>query len=114
MKREVVGFVEQAGPNPCPPIVVGIGIGGDLELAAKLAKQALMRSMGQRHPDLRYAKLEEEILEAINRTGVGPQGLGGINTAMDVRIEYFPTHIAELPLGINIDCHLHRHKEIVL
>ncbi|MCR4405037.1 MAG: fumarate hydratase [Candidatus Acetothermia bacterium] len=114
LKRAVVEFVEQAGPNPCPPIVVGLGIGGDLELAALLAKRALMRKMGQRNPDPRYAKLEEELLEAINRTGVGPQGLGGINTAMDVRIEYFPTHIAELPLAINIDCHLHRHKEIVI
>jgi len=114
VKREVVEFVERAGPNPCPPIVVGVGIGGDLELVAILAKKALMRKMGERNPDPRYAKLEEELLEAINRTGIGPQGLGGINTAMDVRVEYYPTHIAELPLGINIDCHLHRHKEIVL
>jgi fumarate hydratase subunit alpha len=114
VKREVVEFVEKAGPNPCPPIVVGIGIGGDLELAALLAKKALMRKMGQRNPDPRYAKLEEELLSAINRTGIGPQGLGGINTAMDVRIEYFPTHIAELPLAINIDCHLHRHKEVII
>lgn len=114
VKRAVVEFVERAGPNPCPPIVVGIGIGGDLELAAILAKRALMRKMGQRNPDPRYAQLEEELLEAINRTGIGPQGLGGANTAMDVRVEYFPTHIAELPLAINIDCHLHRHKEIVL
>ncbi len=114
VKREVVEFVERAGPNPCPPIVVGIGIGGDLELAALLAKKALMRKMGQRNPDPRYAKLEEELLEAINRTGVGPQGLGGINTAMDVRIEFFPTHIAELPLAINLDCHLHRHKEVII
>lgn len=114
VKRAVVEFVERAGPNPCPPIVVGLGIGGDLELAALLAKKALMRKMGQRNPDPRYAKLEEELLEAVNRTGVGPQGLGGINTAMDVRIEYFPTHIAELPLAINLDCHLHRHKEIII
>jgi len=114
VKRAVVQFVEEAGPNPCPPIVVGVGIGGDLELAALLAKKALMRKMGERNPDPRYAKLEEELLEAINRTGVGPQGLGGVNTAMDVRVEYYPTHIAELPLGINIDCHLHRHKELVI
>lgn len=114
VKRAVVEFVERAGPNPCPPIVVGLGIGGDLELAALLAKRALMRKMGQRNPDPRYAKLEEELLEAVNRTGVGPQGLGGVNTAMDVRVEYFPTHIAELPLGINLDCHLHRHKEIII
>jgi len=114
VKHAVVEFVEQAGPNPCPPIVVGVGIGGDLELAALLAKKALMRKMGQRNPDPRYARLEEELLEAINRTGIGPQGLGGLNTAMDVRIEFFPTHIAELPLAVNLDCHLHRHKEIVL
>lgn len=114
VKREVLNLVKEAGPNPCPPIVVGIGIGGDLELAAMLAKKALMRKMGERNPDPRYAKLEEELLELINKTGIGPQGYGGINTAMDVRIEYFPTHIAGLPLAINIDCHLHRHKEIVL
>jgi len=114
VKRTVVEFVEEAGPNPCPPIVVGVGIGGDLELAALLAKKALMRKMGERNPDPRYAKLEEELLEAINRTGIGPQGLGGVNTAMDVRVEYYPTHIAQLPLAINIDCHLHRHKEVVI
>ncbi len=114
VKRTVVEFVEEAGPNPCPPIVVGVGIGGNLELAALLAKKALMRKMGERNPDPRYAKLEEELLEAINRTGIGPQGLGGVNTAMDVRVEYYPTHIAQLPLAINIDCHLHRHKEVVI
>jgi len=114
VKREVLNLVKEAGPNPCPPIVVGLGIGGDLELAAMLAKKALMRKMGERNPDPRYALLEEELLELINKTGIGPQGYGGINTAMDVRIEYFPTHIAGLPLAINIDCHLHRHKEIIL
>lgn len=114
VKRTVLDLVQEAGPNPCPPIVVGIGIGGDLELAAMLAKKALMRKMGQRNPDPRYARLEEELLELINKTGIGPQGYGGINTAMDVRLEYFPTHIAGLPLAVNIDCHLHRHKEIVL
>ena len=114
VKRTVVEFVEEAGPNPCPPIVVGVGIGGNLELAALLAKKALMRKMGERNPDPRYAKLEEELLEAINRTGIGPQGLGGVNTAMDVRVECYPTHIAQLPLAINIDCHLHRHKEVVI
>ena len=114
VKREVLELVRRAGPNPCPPIVVGIGIGGDLEQVAILAKRALMREMGGRNPNPKYAALEEELLELINKTGIGPQGYGGINTAMDVRIEYFPTHIASLPLAINIDCHLHRHKEIVL
>ena len=114
VKREVLELVRRAGPNPCPPIVVGIGIGGDLEQVAILAKRALMREMGGRNPNPKYAALEEELLELINKTGIGPQGYGGINTAMDVRIEYFPTHIASLPLAVNIDCHLHRHKEIVL
>lgn len=114
VKRSVLELVKRAGPNPCPPIVVGVGIGGDLELAAILAKKALMRKMGKRNPDPRYAKLEEELLELVNKTGIGPQGYGGINTAMDVRVEYYPTHIAGLPLAVNIDCHLHRHKEVRL
>jgi len=114
VKREVLELVRRAGPNPCPPIVVGVGIGGDLEQAAILAKRALMREMGERNRNPKYAALEEELLELINKTGIGPQGYGGINTAMDVRIEYFPTHIASLPLAVNIDCHLHRHKEVNL
>jgi fumarate hydratase subunit alpha len=106
--------VQEAGPNACPPIVVGVGVGGTMEKAALLAKKALMREMGQRHPDARYAHLEEELLNLVNATGVGPQGWGGRNTAIDVRVEYYPTHIAGLPLAINLDCHLNRHITIVV
>jgi fumarate hydratase subunit alpha len=111
VKREVVRAVEVAGPNACPPVVVGVGLGGTLEVAALLAKKALMRPMGQRHADARYAALETELLDRINATGIGPQGWGGLNTAMDVRVEYYPTHIAGIPLAVNLDCHLHRHIE---
>jgi fumarate hydratase subunit alpha len=114
VKREVVRCVEEAGPNACPPVVVGVGLGGTLELAALLGKRALMRTMGQRHPDPRYAALELELLDLINATGIGPQGWGGVNTAIDVRVEYYPTHIAAIPLAVNLDCHLHRHVEIII
>ena len=114
VKRQVVRCVEQAGPNACPPVVVGVGVGGTLEMAALLAKKALMREMGQRHPDQRYAELELELLDLVNATGIGPQGWGGVNTAMDVRVEYYPTHIAGLPLAVNLDCHLQRHIKIVI
>lgn len=114
VKREVVRCVEEAGPNACPPVTVGVGVGGTLEMAALLAKKALMREIGERHPDPRYAALERELLERINATGIGPQGYGGVNTAADVRIEYYPTHIAGLPLAINLDCHLQRHTRIEL
>ena len=114
VKRQVVQCVIDAGPNACPPVVVGVGIGGTLEMAALLAKKAIMREMGQPHPDIRYAALEEELLNLVNATGVGPQGWGGRNTALEVRVEYFPTHIASLPLAINLDCHLHRHITIMV
>ena len=113
VKREVVRAVEEAGPNACPPVVVGVGIGGTIEKAALLAKRALMRNMGERNPDQRYSKLEEELLDLINATGIGPQGWGGVNTALDVRIEFFATHIAAIPLAVNLDCHLQRHISIV-
>jgi fumarate hydratase subunit alpha len=114
VKREVVRCVEEAGPNACPPVTVGVGIGGTLEMAALLAKKSLMRDVGTRHPDPRYAALELELLDLINRTGIGPQGYGGIYTAAAVRVEYYPTHIAGLPLAINLDCHLQRHTRIEL
>jgi fumarate hydratase subunit alpha len=114
VKREVVQCVEDAGPNACPPVVVGVGVGGTLEMAALLAKRSLMRETGQRNPDPRYAALELELLDLINATGIGPQGWGGVNTALDVRIEYYPTHIAAIPLAVNLDCHLQRHTEIVI
>lgn len=114
VKREVVRCVEAAGPNACPPVTVGVGVGGTLEMAALLAKKALMREVGERHPDGRYAALERELLDLVNATGIGPQGWGGVNTATDVRVEYFPTHIAGIPLAINLDCHLQRHLRIEL
>ncbi len=114
VKRQVVACVEAAGPNACPPIVVGVGVGGTLEVAALLAKRALMRPIGVRHPDQRYAALEMELLDLVNATGIGPQGWGGEHTALDVRVEYAPTHIAAIPLAINLDCHLQRHMEIIV
>ena len=114
VKREVVRCVEEAGPNACPPVVVGVGLGGTLELAAFLAKKALMREIGLRNSDPRYAALELELLDLVNATGIGPQGWGGVNTALDVRVEFYPTHIAAIPIAVNLDCHLQRHVEIVL
>ena len=114
VKRQVVECVIEAGPNACPPVVVGVGLGGTLEKAALLAKKAILREMGHPHPDPRYAALEEELLNLVNATGIGPQGWGGRNTALEVRVEYFPTHIASLPLAINLDCHLHRHITVVV
>lgn len=114
VKAEVLRCVLEAGPNACPPIVVGVGLGGTLEMAALLAKKALMRKGGSQNPDTRYAALESELLHQVNGTGIGPQGWGGINTALEVRIEFYPTHIAAIPIAINLDCHLQRHTEVVL
>lgn len=113
-KQFILDTVQSAGGNPCPPIVVGIGVGGTMEKAPMLAKQALTRKIGSHNTDPRYAKLEDELLEAINNMGIGPQGLGGRVTALAVHIEYYPTHIAMLPVAVNINCHAARHKEIVL
>jgi fumarate hydratase subunit alpha len=112
VKKFVVDTVRGAGSNPCPPIVIGIGIGGTMEQAALIAKKALLRPLDQRNPHSDYAKLESELLKLVNQTGVGPQGLGGKTTALAVNIEYFPTHIAGLPVAININCHATRHAEI--
>jgi fumarate hydratase subunit alpha len=109
----VLEVVKKAGPNACPPLVVGIGIGGNLEKSALLAKKALFRPLGQRHPDPFYAQLEEELIEKINKLGIGPQGMGGKVTTLDVHMEVFPCHIASLPVAVNLDCHAHRHKEVV-
>lgn len=109
VKNFVVETVEKAGANPCPPIVVGVGIGGTFEYSAYLAKKALLRKLGSRHPDPFYAKLEEELLELVNRTGVGPQGLGGTTTALGVLVEAHPCHIASLPVAVNMQCHSARH-----
>lgn len=113
-KQFILDTVRNAGGNPCPPIVVGIGVGGTMEKAPMLAKQALTREIGSRNPNPLYAKLEDELLEAINNMGIGPQGLGGRVTALAVHIEYYPTHIAMLPVAVNINCHAARHKEVVL
>ena len=114
IKEFVLRTVEEAGANPCPPGIVGVGIGGTLEKAAILAKKSLLRPIDQRHPNPGIARLEEEFLEEINRLGVGPQGLGGTVTALDVHIETYPTHIASLPVAVNLQCNCHRHKEAVL
>ena len=114
VKKFIVQRVEESGSNPCPPVVVGVGIGGTFEKAALIAKKSLLRSLGQRHPNPDIAKLEEEVLEEINKLGIGPLGLGGRITALDVHIETFPTHIASIPVAVNIQCHCGRHKEAVL
>ncbi|RJX25791.1 MAG: fumarate hydratase [Dethiobacter sp.] len=107
----VVAAVTRAGANPCPPVVVGVGLGGTFEKVAHLAKKALLRSLGQPHPDPFYAGLEKEILERINRTGIGPQGFGGRFTALAVHMEVFPCHIATMPAAVNLNCHASRHVE---
>ena len=114
VKDFVLKVVSDAGPNPCPPIVVGVGVGGTFDKAALLAKKALMRSVDERNPDEFYASLEQELLEKINALGIGPQGFGGRTTALAVNIEKMPTHIAGLPVAVNINCHVTRHKMEVL
>ncbi len=114
VKDFVIKTALEAGPNPCPPIVVGVGIGGTFDKAAYLAKKALLRPVNERNANSFYAELEEELLEKINSLGIGPQGFGGLTTALAVNIEYFPTHIAGLPVAVNINCHVTRHKTEVL
>ena len=114
VKDFVLKAVEEAGPNPCPPIVVGVGIGGTFDKAAYLAKKALLRPVDERNETSFYAQLEQELLEKINALGIGPQGFGGKTTALGVNIEWFPTHIAGLPVAVNINCHVTRHQTEVL
>lgn len=114
IKRFIIQRVMESGSNPCPPIIVGVGIGGNLEMAAILAKKSLLRSIGSKNPDPELDKLEKEILNEINKLGIGPQGLGGRITALDVHILMMPCHIASLPLAVNIQCHAHRHKEAII
>jgi fumarate hydratase subunit alpha len=114
IKRFVVQRVKESGSNPCPPTIVGVGIGGTLEQAALLAKKSLLRQIGSRNPDPELDKLESEILTEINKLGIGPQGLGGRTTSLAVHILMMPCHIASFPLAVNIQCHAHRHKEIVI
>ena len=110
----VVNTVDNAGADPCPPIVVGVGIGGTMEKAVILAKKALLRPVNIRNKDPYYNKLEKKLLDCLNCLGIGPQGLGGTTTALAVNIETFPTHIAGLPVAVNISCHVTRHAEVVL
>ncbi len=114
VKDFVRRVVEQAGPNPCPPIVVGVGIGGTFDKAAYLAKKALLRPIDRPNGNSFYADLEKELLSEINALGIGPQGFGGKTTALAVNIEYYPTHIAGLPVAVNINCHVTRHKTEVI
>lgn len=114
IKEFVVSTVTQAGGSPCPPIIIGVGIGGTMEKAALLAKKTLLRQAGLPSPDPMVADLETELLTLVNQTGIGPQGLGGRITALAVHIETYPTHIAELPVAVNIQCHAARHREIIL
>lgn len=114
IKDFILETVETAGPNPCPPMVVGVGIGGTFDKCALLAKKALMRSTDERNPDPYYADLETEMLEKINKLGIGPQGFGGRTTALALNIETLPTHIAGMPCAVNINCHVTRHKTEVI
>ena len=114
IKDFILEVVETAGPNPCPPMVVGVGIGGTFDKAALLAKKALMRPLDSENPDPFYADLEKEMLEKVNKLGIGPQGFGGKTTAIGLNIETMPTHIAGMPCAVNINCHVTRHKTEVL
>lgn len=114
VKEFVIDRVRRSGGNPCPPVIIGVGIGGTFEKCAMLAKKALLRPVGSRHPKKYYADLELELLDKINKLGIGPQGLGGTTTALDVHIEVHPCHIASLPAAVNTQCHAARHKEVVL
>jgi fumarate hydratase subunit alpha len=114
MVDAVVDTVSRAGSNPCPPVIIGVGIGGTIEKVALLAKKALLRDVGSTHPDPRIAAMEDELLEKINGLGIGPQGLGGRVTALDVFIEEMPCHIASMPMAVNVQCHAQRHKSVAL
>jgi fumarate hydratase subunit alpha len=111
IKKYVVETVKLAGPNPCPPVIIGVGIGGTMEKAAQIAKKATLRKVGQHHPDPRYADMEKDILTQINKLGIGPGGLGGRVTALAVNIDYFPAHIAGTAVAVNVCCHAARHAE---
>ena len=114
IKKFVLDTVEKAGSNPCPPIIVGIGIGGTIEKTTLIAKQSLLRKVGDHNPNPKVAELEKELLEEINKLGIGPQGFGGRTTALAVNIETFPAHIASMPVAINIQCHAARHREAII
>ncbi|MBM7854129.1 fumarate hydratase subunit alpha [Desulfohalotomaculum tongense] len=114
VKKFVIDTVKAAGPNPCPPLVIGVGIGGTMEKAALMAKEALLREVGTKNPQQDLAELELQLLNEINKLGIGPQGLGGRVTALAVHIKTFAAHIASLPVAVNINCHAARHKSIIL
>lgn len=114
VKKFVIDTIKKAGPNPCPPVTVGVGIGGDFEKCALLAKKALFRDYGQKNPDPKLAELEEELLSKINELGIGPLGLGGKTTCLEVRIEASPCHIASLPVAVNLQCHAARTVKLKL
>ena len=114
VKNFVLESVRAAGANPCPPVIVGVGVGGTMEMAALLAKRALLRPLGERHPDPFWAGLEEELLEAVNRLDIGPAGFGGRTTALAVHLSPYPTHIAGLPVAVNLSCHAARHQTRIL
>ena len=114
VRKVVLDAVLAAGPNSCPPMVVGVGLGGTMEMAAICAKRAAARDLESHNHDPRYAAFEKELLELINKTGIGPQGLGGLTTALKVHVEWAPTHIASLPVAVNINCHAARHAEVTL
>ena len=114
VKAFVVDRVLRSGANPCPPVVVGVGIGGTFDKCANIAKKALLREIGSKHPDPFYAEMEDELLERINNLGIGPQGFGGRTTALDVFIEAHPCHIASMPAAVNMQCHAARHKSVVV
>ncbi len=110
----VVNAVDKAGSNPCPPVIVGVGIGGTAEKTLMLAKRALLRKVGEPNPDAEFAELEKEILQRVNNLGIGPQGFGGRTTALAVHAEVLPCHIASMPVAVNLQCHSSRHKEAIL
>ncbi len=114
VKAAVVETVRKAGPNPCPPVIVGVGVGGTMEKAALLAKEGLLRNVGSANPDLYWDGIEKELLEAVNALDIGPAGLGGVTTALAVHIAPWPTHIAGLPVAVNIGCHVTRHAKAIL
>ncbi|MEG0276580.1 MAG: fumarate hydratase [Coprobacillus sp.] len=114
VKEFVLKVIHDAGPNACPPMVIGVGIGGSFDKVTLLAKKAMLREIGTHHQDIRYQTLETELLEKINQTGIGPAGYGGKTTALSLNIETYPTHIAGMPVAVSICCHVARHKEVVL
>ncbi|MCL1992505.1 MAG: fumarate hydratase [Spirochaetes bacterium] len=114
VKDFVLKTVEEAGGKPCPPIIVGVGVGGTMDWCSWIAKKALLRPIGQRNPDPYYAKMEAELLEKINNLGIGPLGTGGRITAIDVFIEYYPCHITSLPVAVNLQCHSNRHATAII